>query len=30
VGDRIEKDQPVMEIETEKASLEVPSDAAGS
>ncbi len=29
VGDRIEKDQPVMEIETEKASLEVPSDAAG-
>jgi pyruvate dehydrogenase E2 component (dihydrolipoamide acetyltransferase) len=28
-GDSIEKDQPVMELETEKAVLEVPSDIGG-
>ena len=26
-GDRIERDQPVIEVETEKASLEVPATA---
>ncbi|MGD8441648.1 MAG: 2-oxo acid dehydrogenase subunit E2 [Holophagae bacterium] len=30
VGDRIEKDQPLIEVETEKASVEVPSTAAGT
>lgn len=30
VGDRVEKDQPILEIETDKASFEVPSDAAGT
>ena len=29
VGDRIERDQPVIEVETEKASLEVPASAEG-
>lgn len=29
VGDRIEKDQPLVELETEKAVLEVPTDHAG-
>lgn len=29
-GDRVEKDQPILEIETDKASFEVPSDAAGT
>ena len=29
VGDRIEKDQPVIELETDKAVVEVPSSAAG-
>src|SRR5581483_1839384 len=29
VGDTIQKDQPLVEIETEKASIEVPSSAAG-
>ena len=28
-GDPIQKDQPVMELETEKATAEVPSDYAG-
>ncbi len=30
VGDRIEHDQPVIEVETEKASVEVPSSVAGT
>jgi len=30
VGDKIEKEQPVVELETEKAVVEVPSDAAGT
>ena len=29
-GDAVEKDQPIIEIETEKATLEVPSEAAGT
>jgi pyruvate dehydrogenase E2 component (dihydrolipoamide acetyltransferase) len=29
-GDRIEKDQPVVELETDKAAFEVPSTAAGA
>ena len=29
VGDRIERDQPVLELETDKAVVEVPSSAAG-
>ena len=29
-GDRVEKDQSVVEIETDKAALEVPCDAAGT
>ena len=29
VGQRVEKDQPLVELETEKAVLEVPSEAAG-
>ncbi len=29
VGDQVERDQPVIEVETEKASLEVPAPAAG-
>jgi len=29
VGDRVRKDQPVIEVETEKANLEVPAAAAG-
>jgi len=29
VGDRITKDQPVMEVETEKAAVEIPSPADG-
>lgn len=29
VGDKIENEQPVIELETEKAVVEVPSDAAG-
>ena len=30
VGDKVEKDQPVVELETEKAVVEVPSDVAGT
>ena len=30
VGDRVEKDQPVIELETEKAVVEVPSDVSGT
>lgn len=30
VGDRVEKEQPVVEVETEKASLEVPSTVSGT
>ncbi|MBV8206652.1 MAG: 2-oxo acid dehydrogenase subunit E2 [Acidobacteria bacterium] len=30
VGDRIEKDQPIIEIETDKATVEVPSPEAGT
>ena len=30
VGDTVRKDQPVMEIETDKASTEVPSAVAGT
>ena len=30
VGDKVEKDQPVIELETEKAVVEVPCDAAGT
>jgi len=30
VGDRIEREQPVIEVETEKASVEVPSTVAGT
>ena len=29
VGDTIEKDQPVLELETDKATIEVPSSVAG-
>ena len=29
-GDVVRKDQPVVEVETEKASLEVPATAAGT
>ena len=29
VGDSVQKDQPVVEIETDKATLEVPSESAG-
>ncbi len=29
VGDRVELDQPVLELETDKATIEVPSDVAG-
>ena len=29
-GDTVRKDQPVVEVETEKASLEVPATAAGT
>ncbi len=29
VGDSVKRDQPVIEVETEKASLEVPAPAAG-
>jgi len=29
VGDRVEREQPVIEVETEKASLEVPAPVAG-
>src|SRR5262249_42665090 len=28
-GDRVEKDQPVLELETDKATIEVPSSVAG-
>ena len=30
VGDRVEKDQPVIELETEKATIEVPSSVSGT
>ncbi len=30
VGDRVEKDQPLLEVETDKASIEVPSPANGT
>jgi len=30
VGDTIEKDQPIVELDTEKASVDVPSSAAGT
>ena len=30
VGDTIEKDQPVVELETDKATVEVPSSVPGS
>ena len=30
VGDRIERDQPVIEVETEKASVEVPATVSGT
>src|SRR3989337_2025117 len=30
VGDTVTKDQPVMEIETEKANIEVPSPVSGT
>jgi pyruvate dehydrogenase E2 component (dihydrolipoamide acetyltransferase) len=30
VGDKVEKDQPVIELETEKAVVEVPSDVSGT
>ncbi|HKZ53293.1 MAG TPA: 2-oxo acid dehydrogenase subunit E2 [Candidatus Acidoferrales bacterium] len=30
VGDRVEKDQPVIELETEKATIEVPSPVSGT
>ncbi|MBA2604226.1 MAG: biotin/lipoyl-binding protein, partial [Acidobacteria bacterium] len=29
-GDTIEKDQPVLELETDKATIEVPSSVAGT
>lgn len=29
-GDRVEKDQPVIEVETDKAAIEVPSSVAGT
>src|SRR6187551_3059542 len=29
-GDKLEKDQPVLELETDKATIEVPSDVAGT
>src|ERR1051326_4495096 len=30
VGDKISKDQPILELETDKATIEVPSPAAGT
>src|SRR5678816_1707953 len=30
VGDTIKKDQPIMELDTEKASVDVPSSATGT
>jgi pyruvate dehydrogenase E2 component (dihydrolipoamide acetyltransferase) len=30
IGDTIKKDQPIMELDTEKASVDVPSSAAGT
>ena len=30
VGDKVEKDQPVLELETDKAVVEVPSDVSGT
>ncbi len=30
VGDRVEKDQPLVEVETDKAAVEVPATAAGT
>src|SRR3954452_18904758 len=30
VGDRINKDQPIVELETDKATIEVPSPSAGT
>src|SRR5262245_30890731 len=30
VGDKIEKDQPVMELETDKATIELPSSVSGT
>ena len=30
IGDKVEKDQPVIELETEKAVVEVPCDASGT
>src|SRR5690349_12737223 len=30
VGDKIAKDQPILELETDKATIEVPSPAAGT
>jgi pyruvate dehydrogenase E2 component (dihydrolipoamide acetyltransferase) len=30
VGDRVDKDQPVLELETDKATIEVPSTVAGT
>lgn len=30
VGDKIDKDQPILELETDKATIEVPSPAAGT
>jgi pyruvate dehydrogenase E2 component (dihydrolipoamide acetyltransferase) len=29
-GDAVEKDQPLIELETDKATVEVPADAAGT
>ena len=29
-GDQLAKDQPVLELETDKATIEVPSDVAGT
>ena len=29
IGDRVEEDQPVIELETDKAVIEVPSSASG-
>src|SRR5262245_51243411 len=30
IGDKIEKDQPVMELETDKATIELPSSVSGT
>jgi dihydrolipoamide dehydrogenase len=30
VGDRIEKEQPLLVLESDKATMEVPADAAGT